>query len=154
MDIVSAPGTVSLELDDLQSGVLHPRPSPYVGTYLLLRVDDRRAGRELVRRLHPVVAAGQPAADPARDAWVRVTVAFTHQGLTALGVPQASLDSFAPELQQGMAARAADLGDVGESSPGNWEQPLGTPRCPCRVGGAVARCRAAGGGGRAGPPRP
>jgi Dyp-type peroxidase family len=125
MDTVSASETVSLELDDIQSGVLHPRPSPYVGHYLLLRIDDRRAGRELVRRLHPVVSAGQPASDPARDAWV--TVALTYQGLQALGVPQASLDSFAPEFQQGMAARAAELGDVGESSPGNWEQPLGTP---------------------------
>src|SRR5262245_38869412 len=33
---------VSLDLDDLQSGILHPRPSPYVGTYVLLRIDDRR----------------------------------------------------------------------------------------------------------------
>jgi Dyp-type peroxidase family len=124
MTTASDAAPISLELDDIQSGVLHPRPSPYVGTYLLLRIDDRRAGRELARRLHPVVGAGQPAADPARDAWV--TVAFTYQGLKALGVPQASLDSFAPEFQQGMAARAAELGDVGESSPGNWEQPLGT----------------------------
>jgi deferrochelatase/peroxidase EfeB len=125
MDTVSAPETVSLELDDIQSGVLHPRPSPYVGTYVLLRIDDRTAGRELVRRLHPVVGAGQPATDPTSDAWV--TVAFTYQGLKALGVTQASLDSFVPEFQQGMAARAADLGDVGDSSPTNWEQPLGTP---------------------------
>src|SRR5215211_2114531 len=125
MDTVSAPETVSLELEDLQSGVLHPRPSPYVGHYLLLRIDDRAAGRELVRRLHPVVDAGQPASDPARGAWV--TVAFTYQGLQVLGVPQASLDSFAPEFRQGMAARAETLGDVGESSPANWEQPLGTP---------------------------
>ena len=42
----------ALELDDIQGGVLHERPSPYVGTYLLLRIDDRAAGRELVRRLH------------------------------------------------------------------------------------------------------
>jgi Dyp-type peroxidase family len=125
MDTVSAPETVSLDLDDIQGGVLHPRPSPYVGTYLLLRIDDRRAGRELARRLHPVVAASQPGSDPARDAWV--TVAFTFQGLRALGVPEPSLDSFAPEFKQGMAARAAELGDVGESSPSNWEQPLGTP---------------------------
>jgi Dyp-type peroxidase family len=125
MDTVSPPQTVSLELDDIQSGVLHPRPSPYVGTYLLLRIDDPRAGRELARRLQPVVGAGQSAADPAPDAWV--TVAVTYQGLKALGVPQASLDSFAPEFRQGMAARAAELGDVGESSPANWEKPLGTP---------------------------
>ena len=116
--------TSVLELDDIQSGALHPRPSPYVGTYLLLRIDDRDAGRELVRRLCPLVDSGRPTADPSRDAWI--TVAFTHHGLKALGVPQESLDSFAPEFREGMAARAAELGDVGESSPVNWEKPLGT----------------------------
>ena len=117
--------STSLELDDIQSGALHERPSPYVGTYLLLRIDDRTAGRELVRRLHRVVDSGRPSSDPARDAWI--TVAFTYHGLKALGVPQYSLDSFAPEFRQGMAARAAALGDVGESSPVNWEKPLGSP---------------------------
>src|SRR5436190_1747799 len=61
MDTVSKPETVNLELDDLQGGVLHPRPSPYVGTYLLLRIDDRGAGRELLRRLHPVVERARRA---------------------------------------------------------------------------------------------
>jgi Dyp-type peroxidase family len=125
MDTVSASETVSLELENIQSGVLRPRPSPYVGTYLLLRIDERMAGRELLRRLHPVLAARGPSSDAAREAWV--TVALTYQGLKALGVPQESLDSFAPEFQEGMAARAAELGDVGDSSPANWEWPLGTP---------------------------
>src|SRR5205809_7471435 len=115
----------SLELDDIQSGALHERPSPYVGRYLLLRIDDRAGGRELVRRLHPFVDSGRPSADPARDAWI--TVAFTYHGLEALGVPQGSLDSFSPEFRQGMAARAAALGDVADSSPARWEKPLGTP---------------------------
>ena len=125
MDTLTAAESIKLELDDIQSGALHERPSPYVGRYLLLRIDDRREGRELVRRLHPVVDSGRALADPARDAWV--TVAFTYQGLEALGVPQESLDSFAPEFRQGMAARAAALGDVAESSPARWEKPLGTP---------------------------
>jgi Dyp-type peroxidase family len=116
--------TSILELDDIQSGALHPRPSPYVGTYLLLRIDDRDAGRELVRRLYSLVDSGRPTPDPSCDAWI--TVAFTHNGLKALGVPRESLDSFAPEFREGMAARAAELGDVGESSPANWEKPLGT----------------------------
>ena len=115
---------VELDLDDIQSGALHERPSPYVGTYVLLRIDDRAAGRELVRRLLAVVDHGQPSAQPKQDGWI--TVAFTYQGLKALGVPQESLDSFAPEFQQGMAARAAELGDVGESAPEHWEYPLGT----------------------------
>src|SRR5213592_4584476 len=114
----------SLQLDDIQSGALHDRPSPYVGRYLLLRIDDRAAGRELVRRLHSVVESGRPSADPAQD--TSVTVAFTYQGLEALGVPQDSLDSFAPEFRQGMAARADEIGDVGDSSPEHWEKPLGT----------------------------
>src|SRR3989440_5672083 len=115
----------ALELDDIQSGALHERPTPYVGTYLLLRIDDRAAGRELVRRLHGLVDSGRTSQDPAHGAWI--TAAFTYQGLEALGVPQDSPDSFAPEFRQGMAARAAELGDVGQSSPANWEKPLGTP---------------------------
>jgi Dyp-type peroxidase family len=114
-----------LELEDIQSGALHPRPSPYAGRHLLLRIDDRAAGRELVRRLHGIVDAGRPSSDPAGGAWL--TVAFTYQGLRALGVPEASLESFAPEFKEGMAARAALLGDAGDSSPATWEKPLGTP---------------------------
>ena len=96
-----------------------------MGAYLLLRIDDPAAGRALVRRLLPLVETGRPSDEPARGAWL--TVAFTYHGLQALGVPQASLDSFAPEFRQGMAARAAELGDVGESDPVHWEKPLGTP---------------------------
>lgn len=125
MNAVTAGNGIGLELDDIQSGALHERPSPYVGTYLLLRIDDRTAGRELVRRLLPLVDSARRSPDPEDDAWI--TVAFTYQGLKALGVPQDSLDSFAPEFRQGMAARAAELGDVGESGPANWEKPLGTP---------------------------
>jgi Dyp-type peroxidase family len=44
-----------------------------------------------------------------------------------MGVPKDSLESFAPEFRQGMAARAVELGDRGESSPDNWEKPLGSP---------------------------
>src|SRR5438874_11956107 len=93
----------SLELADIQSGALHERPSPYVGRYLLLRIDDRAAGRELVRRMHPFVDSGRPSAGPAHEAWV--TVALHSHGVRAPGVPQDSFDSFSPEFQAGMAAR-------------------------------------------------
>ena len=116
---------VMLELDDIQSGVLRPRPAPYAATYVLFRIDDRKAGRELMRRASIFVASAANPTSPAGDAWV--SVALTFQGLKALGVPQDSLDSFAWEFQQGMAARAQALGDTGESSPAHWEKPLGTP---------------------------
>jgi Dyp-type peroxidase family len=114
-----------LELGDIQSGIIRGRPSPYAATYLMFRIDDRKAGRELMRRAGTVVASAADPSSPIGDAWA--TIALTFQGLRALGVPQDSLDSFAPEFQQGMAARARGLGDTRESSPESWEKPLGTP---------------------------
>jgi Dyp-type peroxidase family len=115
---------VVLDLQDIQSGVLRPRPSPYAATYILLRIENRKDGREFMRRAGTFVASAAHATSPLRDTWV--SVALTFQGLKALGVPRDSLESFSPEFQQGMAARAKVLGDTGESSPANWEAPLGT----------------------------
>ena len=113
-----------LELEDIQCGVLRPRPVPYAATYVLLRIDEQTAGRELMSRLSEVVASAAHSTSPARDTWISAALSF--RGLKALGVPQASLASFAPEFRQGMAARASVLGDTGESSPGHWENPLGS----------------------------
>ncbi len=112
-----------LELDDIQAGALFERPSPYVGKYLMLRIVDRADGRELVRRLHRVASSSRTSSS-GND--TSLTVAFTYRGLEALGVPQTSLDTFAPEFREGMKARAALLGDVGESSPEHWEPPFGS----------------------------
>lgn len=115
---------IALELDDIQRGVLSPRPTPYAVTYLLFRIDDRAHGRELMRRASAVATSAADSTSPLGDTWV--SVAVTYHGLKALGVPRESLDTFAWEFRQGMAARAKALGDVGESSPENWETPLGT----------------------------
>ena len=80
-----------LELDDIQSGVLRPRPAPYVATYIALRIDDRSAGRELMDRVSKVVTSSVNPNSPLADTWV--SVAVTYQGLKALGVPAPSLDS-------------------------------------------------------------
>ena len=51
------------------------------------------------RRLPVVIVDPARAAGTSHDAWL--TVAFTYHGLKALGVPQDSLDSFAPEFRAG-----------------------------------------------------
>ena len=50
----------TLDLHEIQATVLRPRPAPYFGTHVLLRVDDAQAGRAFLRRLTPHVdsAAG------------------------------------------------------------------------------------------------
>ena len=45
----------TLELNEIQATVLRHRPAPYFGTHVLLRVDNARTGRELLRRLIPHV---------------------------------------------------------------------------------------------------
>ena len=112
-----------LELGDIQAGALMPRPHPYAGAYLALRIDDRQAGRELLRRLIPLL---EPVAsfDPARP--VSLAVALSFQGLQALGVPAESLATFPEQFRQGMAARADVIGDVEDNAPEHWEAPLGS----------------------------
>src|SRR5215469_11388311 len=124
--------TVALELDDTQSGALEPRPVPYAGTYQVLRLDDRHAGRELLRRLIPYLES-VASFDPKKP--VTLAVALSFQGLKALGVQEESLATFQPEFQQGMAARAAELGDVGENAPERWEKPLGSQNVHLVVAG-------------------
>jgi hypothetical protein len=75
----------TLELDDIQSGVLRPRPTPYAAAYFLIRIDDRKAGRELLHRMSSSITSAANPTKPGADAYL--SIAFTHQGLKALGVP-------------------------------------------------------------------
>ena len=54
-------------------------------------------------------------------------MAFTWNGLRALGVDEASLATFPEEFRQGMVARAEMLGDTGENHPDNWVGGLARP---------------------------
>ncbi len=56
-----------------------------------------------------------------------MTVAFTCNGLRALGVDEASLATFPDEFRQGMVARAQILGDTGANHPDNWVGGLASP---------------------------
>jgi hypothetical protein len=104
---MTATDAVTLELGDIQRGLLQARPTPYAGSYLLLRIADRDAGRRLIERVEPHVASAAAAPGEAS-----LSVAFTYQGLRALGLGRESLESFAPEFREGMAARAEYLGDT------------------------------------------
>ena len=116
-------GAPALELNEIQATVLRQRPAPYCGTHVILRIDDARAGRDLVRLLTPHVdsAAGWREA---ANAWLAIGISYT--GLEALGVPRDSLESFPEAFRVGMAARARQLGDEGVNDPKNWEPPFDT----------------------------
>src|SRR5262245_52095051 len=108
----SAAGTLStraptLDLQEIQATVLRPRPAPYFGTHVLVRIDDAHAGRELIRRLTPHIDSAASWWDAANP-WL--SVGISHAGLEALGAPRDSLQSFPEAFRVGMAARARQLG--------------------------------------------
>src|SRR4029453_8407904 len=118
---VSTPAP-ALELHEIQATVLRLRPAPYFGTHVLLRIDDARGGRDVLRRLIPHVDSAANWWD-ARDAWLSLGISYA--GFEALGLPRDSLQSFPEAFRVGMAARAAQLRDVGVNDAKNWDQEFG-----------------------------
>ena len=116
--------SVTLELGDIQASILRPRPSPYKGEYIGLKVSDAWQGCEMLQRLLPHVAPADDWWKPTLPAWLGI--AFTFAGLKALGLSKVSLDSFPAEFREGMASRASILNDVGSNAPAHWEKPFGT----------------------------
>jgi Dyp-type peroxidase family len=112
----------TLDLHEIQATVLRPRPAPYFGSHVLLRVDDAQAGRAFLRRLMPHVDSAANWWNVASP-WLAVGISFA--GLKALGIPRDSLESFPEAFRGGMAARAQQLGDGGLNDPKNWDQPYG-----------------------------
>lgn len=115
--ILSQGGAV--ELDDVQGLVRFGYRHLTEACFLLLRVKDPAAARAWLAQA-PITSAVK--ADPLPE--TALHVAFTSEGLRALGVAPDLCEEFSAEFVAGMAsdaARARRLGDVGANEPGNWQ---------------------------------
>ncbi len=115
-----------LELDDIQH-FLMARPHAMTARYEFLSFKQPAAGRAWVGGIIDKVGVASVvrAASETESRWV--TVAFTWNGLRALGVDEDSLASFPDEFRQGMVARAEVLGDTGQNDPANWVDGTASP---------------------------
>jgi len=107
-----------LEFDDIQH-ILLTRTPALTGRYVFLRFADTASARGWLREILGTVRSAV-AVDTSGDTSSWVTVAFTWNGLKALGLGDAALASFPDEFRAGMAARAAVLGDTGHNAPEHW----------------------------------
>lgn len=117
------PGMPSIEneLHDIQGNILRAYGFPFA-RYQVVRVTDGGGARRLLKSvLDQQLVTTATTWDPQSKPGATLNVFFSWTGLAAMGVPQSSLDSFAPEFKEGMAARAGLLGDVGASDPDIWE---------------------------------
>lgn len=106
---------------DIQGNILRAYGFPYA-RYEILRIVDAAGARRLLRRvLERGLITTADTWDPASKPEATLNVFVSWPGLVALGVAQASLDSFPEEFRQGMPARASILGDAGPNAPSTWE---------------------------------
>ena len=115
-----------LDLDDIQH-ILLTRAPAMTGRYEFLSFGDPAGGRAWVSSIKETVhsAAAMRASIDKDKRWV--TVAFTWNGLRALGVNDSSLATFPEEFRQGMVARAEMLGDTGANDPSHWIDQTASP---------------------------
>src|SRR5215469_18792280 len=102
-----------LELDDIQHFLLTRTPA-LAARYEFLTFGKSAAGRAWLTGLIDKVGTGKSVGSASPDSRC-VTLAFTWNGLKALGVEEASLATFPEEFRQGMAARAEIVGATGSN---------------------------------------
>ncbi|BBZ34938.1 Dyp-type peroxidase [Mycolicibacterium confluentis] len=110
---------MNLELDDIQH-ILLTRTPAMTGRYEFLTFDTVTGGRQWLSELLPTAQSAAEVRDTMDGSKRWITLAFTHNGLRALGVPEQDLATFPDEFREGMAARADILGDTGANAPEHW----------------------------------
>ncbi|MDC0744653.1 cytochrome P450 [Polyangium mundeleinium] len=117
-----------IELDDVQGHLLLSYGKTFGmrhARFVFLHFEDVAAGRRWIAAKIPDITTAR-AAPPGPAS--TLNLAFTFEGLEALGLAAEELDSFPEEFRQGMAKRAVLLGDIGEDAPERWDLlPHGAP---------------------------
>ncbi len=128
--------TVALDLADIQGNILtaYGKLGFPKGRFITLHIDEPAAGRAFVIALLPKITTalrwrsvrariGTGAHEVERPP-VTVNIAFSWLGLLALGAPTRTLRGMPDEFIDGMAARAAMLGDddLETGAPPRWDE--------------------------------
>lgn len=114
-----------LELDDVQHFLISRTPA-MAARYEFLSFREPDKGRAWLSAMLEKVGSAKAVGSGTPDSrWI--TIAFTWNGLRALGVDKQSLETFPEEFRLGMAARAGILGLTGNNSPDQWVGSLESP---------------------------
>jgi deferrochelatase/peroxidase EfeB len=108
----------ALDFDDVQGLVRFAFGKMHRAYFYLVRVKDVSAARGWLLNAH--LTAARELRPPPSTA---LQVAFTVEGLKALGVPSEAIAGFAPEFLSGMSgdeSRSRRLGDLGKNAPSEW----------------------------------
>ncbi|HYQ02438.1 MAG TPA: hypothetical protein VER96_27390 [Polyangiaceae bacterium] len=87
------------------------------GAFALLRFKSRAHGAAFLRYITPQISFEVGAND------LKINLSLCFEGLTTLGLTDDELALFPQEFREGLEARAALLGDVGDNHPDRWSLP-------------------------------
>ena len=128
---VQADGTSQpLMFSDIQAIILSGYGHLPHAAYLFLRLARADAAEQITAAARaallatlPEVTAAVLQEDAAQREKTALNLAFTYEGLAALGHSPETLETFPPEFRSGMTAdyRSRALGDVQANDPKNWE---------------------------------
>jgi len=116
--------------EDIQGNIVRGYNMHYV-RHLILEIQDHAKARDFLAASAGDGAGGVPTITREASWTVKPETCFnigvTYEGLQALGLAQAHLETFPKEFIEGMAARALKIGDFGTSAPQTWPAPFDTP---------------------------
>ena len=118
----------------IQGNILSKYQDMSHGCVLLARFEGPAAGLEFIRKWRERIDTEEGPSDRARakaqresyplDPDTKLNLALTANGLSTLGLSREELALWPMEFQQGLAARAGLVGDIGRNHPSGWEMPL------------------------------
>ena len=115
-----------LELDDIQHYLL-TRPNAIIAQYNFISFKDPVPARKWIAEMINIIGSTKTVMEGLETDMRWVNLAFTYNGFKKLGLDEDSLSTFPEAFKEGMAARAAILGDTGLNHPDNWEDKITSP---------------------------
>jgi Dyp-type peroxidase family len=113
-----------LELEDIQGCIVWGYGELKASDYLILQFGDPAKTRKWLGKIaDDIETAVDEGFEPEdQDDNLSRNIAFTYEGLKALGLNQATLDSFSQQFKGGMTGKHTQrvMGDSGKSAPEHW----------------------------------
>ena len=106
-----------VDLRDIQGFLLKGYGRMRSSRYYLLKIEDKDLAKKWIDQVSNDISDGEH-----HPQTTSLNIAFTHPGLSALGMAPENLRNFAREFREGLDTehRNRMLGDEGTSSPANW----------------------------------
>ena len=137
IDLTQNPGKIQESLEQIQGNIIGGFNKDFE-TFLFFKFKDPEKGRKWVGQIISEVATSEEVIAfnnlfksikqrSRREGIVKATwtnIAFSHSGLETLEAPE--VDSFPEDFKSGLAERAKQIGDEGNSAPEKWVGSLGS----------------------------